>query len=76
MQAVDAMLRHITEKVGDVRTIHNAIVAAPVADESLYFVELLLSSSHLLFLHTHVGFCLFSALMVLCQMSLCILGHQ
>ena len=33
------MLRHITEKVGDVRTIHNAIVAAPVADESLLFAS-------------------------------------
>jgi len=31
------MLRHIAEKVGDVRTIHNAIVAAPVADEGLQF---------------------------------------
>ena len=43
------MLRHITEKVGDVHTIHNAIVAAPVTDESLYLREFLLSSSHFLF---------------------------
>ena len=38
VQAVDFFLRDITEKVGEVHTIHNAIVAATEADDSRSFV--------------------------------------
>jgi len=42
VQAVDVLLRDITEKVEEVRSIHNAIVAATEADESLSLVAFLL----------------------------------
>ena len=38
VQAVDVLLRDISEKVEDARSIHNTIVAATEADESLSLV--------------------------------------
>ena len=41
VQAIDLILRDISEKVEDVRSSHNAIVAATEADESLLFVSII-----------------------------------